>query len=117
MNILLAFALAAAASDWGAPARRTDAAPARAAASGRLDAVALRALERLYGLGMKVGGVSGRVVSLEAAGVTEIRMPTTSCRRQKNFDGQGNEVLRCAGAEFVRADGSVRAYEDVFFQL
>lgn len=88
-----------------------------AASSGRLDAAALRGLARVYGLAVKVGGVSGRVVSLEEAGVTELRLPTASCRRQKNFDGQGNEVLRCAGAEFVNADGATRAYEDVFFQL
>lgn len=88
-----------------------------AASSGRLDAAALRGLARVYGLAVKVGGVSGRVVSLEEAGVTELRLPTASCSRQKDFDGQGNEVLRCAGAEFVNADGATRAYEDVFFQL
>lgn len=77
----------------------------------------LKSLAKAYGLRMRVGGTFGRVVTLDQAGVRAIHLPEGDCVRVKDFDGQGNETLRCVGAVFTRANGTTGAYEDVWFQL
>ena len=91
--------------------------PEGSAARGELGWAALAALEAGFGLRMKVGGANEPAVPLERAGVVSISLPTAACERVEDFDGQGNETLRCAGAFFRRADGKVGVYEDVWFEL
>ena len=81
----------------------------------RLDAGDLERLHRAYGFGLRVGGVRTRTLSPREAGVAEIALSDSPSRRLFNFDGQGDDVMRRDGATFVRADGGVRSYEDVFF--
>lgn len=82
---------------------------------GRLDAAALSALGKTYGLGMKVGGFAKPPMSLAKAGVVALWFSTTPATRHANFDGDGNDVSHQDGAVFTRADGSVGAYSDIWF--
>lgn len=83
----------------------------------RLDAIELRALEKAYGLRMKVGGILAKPVRLAAAGVVSIALSGAESKLVKDFDGQGNRVTRREGARFTRADGSSSSYEDVWFEV
>jgi len=69
--------------------------------------------ERL-GLRMRIGGLSGKTVTLDEAGVRSIRLSAGKVRRTRDFDGRGNDVMRQDGASFLRADGSRGRYEDVW---
>ena len=89
--------------------------PPGTAAKGELGFAALAALEAAFGLRMKIGGGNRPAVPLEKAGVIAISLPSGACERVKDFDGQGNETMRCAGASFRRPDGSSGVYEDVWF--
>ncbi|MBI3548245.1 MAG: hypothetical protein HY078_04240 [Elusimicrobia bacterium] len=86
------------------------------AAKARLGKEELAALGRAYGLGLRVGGIQGATITLEAAGVREIRLSGATSVRTENFDGRGDLVARREGAVFVRDDGSTGGYEDVFFR-
>ena len=91
--------------------------PPGALSRGELGWAALVALEAAYGLRVKVGGSARPAVTLEDAGVVGLSLPTGACRTVKDFDGQGNDTMRCAGAVFQRADGGAGVYEDVFFAV
>ena len=96
-------------------AEREGVLPEGTLAGGRLDARSLAALAKAYGLGMRRGSLTARTISLEEAGVGEIRLSNAPSMRTADFDGQGSDVVRRAGASFVRADGTTGSYEDVFF--
>lgn len=81
---------------------------------GVLDAAALVALEKAYGLKMKLGGMNREPVSLARAGVAEIALSRAPIQRAANFDGQGNDLLLQPGAVFKRADGSTGGYMNVW---
>lgn len=83
----------------------------------RLDAEELRALEKAYGLRIKVGGILAKPVRLSAAGIVSIALSRAESTLVKDFDGQGNRVTRRDGARFTRADGSSSSYEDVWFEV
>ncbi|MBI4348525.1 MAG: hypothetical protein HY553_16920 [Elusimicrobia bacterium] len=83
---------------------------------GRLNAEELAALERRYGLGMRIGSLAGRTVSLKEAGIAEIRLSDAKPRRIRDFDGQKNDLMRQTGALFTRTDGTEGVYEDVWFR-
>lgn len=81
----------------------------------RLLAFDLAALGARYGLKMKLGGLNRPAVTLNQAGVVEIKLSRKEVFKVKDFDGQGNDVSRKPGAEFTRPDGTTGAYEDVWF--
>ncbi|MBI3550605.1 MAG: hypothetical protein HY078_16325 [Elusimicrobia bacterium] len=85
-------------------------------ASGDLGPSALRALESRYGLGMRVGGVKGATVSLEAAGIAAIRLSRAASGAAAPLNAI-DDVVRRDGAVFVRADGTIGSYEDVLLQV
>lgn len=90
--------------------------PAGSLADAELDAAELESLRSRYGLGMRVGGLKARTVSLREAGVNSVNLSRAAPMRIADFDGQGNETLRQEGATFLRADGSTGAYEDIWFK-
>ncbi|MBI5209175.1 MAG: hypothetical protein HY927_04290 [Elusimicrobia bacterium] len=98
-----------------AKARRQGVLPSGAAQPDRLSREDLADLGRVYGLGMRIGGLFNKTVLLAQAGVREIVLSGSPSRLTKDFDGQGNDVVKREGAFFVRQDGSKGAYEDVFF--
>lgn len=81
----------------------------------RLDEAALAALAKAYGLKMKVGGFNAPPVSLAEAGVQAIALSTEPVERAREFDGRGNFLSLQAGAVFLRADGTVGTYVNVWF--
>jgi hypothetical protein len=81
----------------------------------RLDARDLRRLGKVYGLGMKLGGLHGKVVSLREAGVAAIALSDARSAMTPDFDGRGNGLSRREGALFVRTDGSLGEYADLWF--
>ncbi|MBI3549473.1 MAG: hypothetical protein HY078_10580 [Elusimicrobia bacterium] len=97
-------------------AERQGAVPTGTLHRGILRSGDLAALGRAYGFGMRVGGVLGRTLTLEAAGVREIHLARGEAEREFDFDGRGDDIVRRAGAVFVRADGSRGGYADVFFR-
>lgn len=88
--------------------------PQDARARGLLDAQALAALERAYGLKMKVGGFNREPVSLETAGVREISFNEAPAEPAREFDGRGNALSLQEGAAFSRRDGSRGIYANVW---
>lgn len=88
--------------------------PKDARARGILDAEALAALERAYGLKMKVGGFNRAPVSLETAGVREISFSEAPAEPAREFDGRGNGLSLQEGAAFSRRDGSRGIYANVW---
>ncbi|MBI5883754.1 MAG: hypothetical protein HZB91_11695 [Elusimicrobia bacterium] len=98
-------------------ARRQGVLPAVAADPARLGPEDLASLGKAYSLGMRVGGLLKKTVTLEEAGVSEIFLSASPSVWSENFDGQGNDVVRRDGARFIRPDGSAGAYEDVFFRF
>ncbi|MBI3550136.1 MAG: hypothetical protein HY078_13950 [Elusimicrobia bacterium] len=97
-------------------AEREGVLPRGIARRGRLGPKELRALEKAYGLKMRVGSFLQEAVSLRTAGVREIVLSNAASEFQPNFDGQNDDALTRAGAHFVRADGSRGEYCDVFFR-
>ncbi|MBI5201561.1 MAG: hypothetical protein HY925_08260 [Elusimicrobia bacterium] len=87
-----------------------------AAKDGWLDAAALAALETRVGLRVRVGGLNAKAISLKEAGVARLRLSASEPVRVADFDGQGNDTMRQAGARFERLDGSQGDYEDVWFR-
>lgn len=84
------------------------------AASGVLDARALSALERAYGLKIRLGGLHGRTIALAQAGVRGIALSKSPAQRIENFDGRNNDLLAQPGAVFLRADGTVGTYMNIW---
>ena len=84
--------------------------------AGILGASDLGALEKAYGLKMRVGGLNGPAKSLAAAGIAAISFTGAKVETAANFDGQGNDAARQEGAVFLRRDGTTGAYEDVWFK-
>lgn len=82
--------------------------------AGVLDADALAALEKAYGLRMKLGGFHSKTVSLAEAGVKAIALSSAAPERVSNFDGRRNDLLVQPGAVFLRADGSTGYYMNVW---
>ncbi|MBI4348780.1 MAG: hypothetical protein HY553_18215, partial [Elusimicrobia bacterium] len=82
------------------------------AKDGWLDAGRLAAA----GLRIRLGGLRGKTVSLKEAGVARIRVSDAAPVRVEDFDGQGNDTMRQAGARFERLDGTAGDYEDVWFK-
>ena len=91
--------------------------PAGTLDGGRLGAKELAALGRAYGLGIRVGGLLKRTISLQKAGVIGVSLSQAPSVRDLNFDGQGDDVVRREGAFFTRADGTTGSYEDIFFEV
>lgn len=77
----------------------------------------LAALEKAYGLKMRVGGLQKKAVSLREAGVKSLALSDEPSRLVRDFDGQGNDVMHQDGAVFTRADGSQGTYSDVWFSF
>lgn len=85
-------------------------------ATNKLYAGDLARLEKAYGLGMKIGGMNGRVVSLREAGVMALFLSDEPSGAIRDIDGRGNGLSRRAGAAFVRGDGSRGEYADLWFR-
>ncbi|MBI5623764.1 MAG: hypothetical protein HY924_08305 [Elusimicrobia bacterium] len=98
-------------------ARRQGVLPPHAPDLARLGPEDLAKLGKAYGLGMRVGGLLKKTVSLQEAGVRELVLSASPSVLYKDFDGQGDDVVRREGARFIRPDGSEGAYEDVFFRF
>jgi hypothetical protein len=81
---------------------------------GVLNAEALAALEKAYGLRMKVGGLNKKAISLAQAGVASISLASAPTRFVHDYDSRGNGLMLQAGAVFTRADGSTGAYMNVW---
>jgi hypothetical protein len=88
--------------------------PPDARARGLLDASALAALEKAYGLKMKVGGFNRVPVTLKTAGVKEISFSEAPAEPAREFDGRGNGLSLHPGAAFSRPDGSRGIYANVW---
>lgn len=84
------------------------------AETGVLDEKALRALEKAYGLKMRVGGMHGRTVSLAEAGVRGISLSRRPTQMIDDFDGRGNGLMVQPGAVFLRADGTTGSYMNIW---
>ncbi|MBI3548773.1 MAG: hypothetical protein HY078_07035 [Elusimicrobia bacterium] len=82
-----------------------------------LDSADLRKLEAAYGLRMRIGGLRGKDVSMEQAGIRSLRLSKAADRARDNFDGRGDSVLERPGATFTRTDGTQGTYADVFFRV
>ena len=85
-----------------------------ARARGLLDAADLAALERAYGLKMKVGGFNRAPISLAEAGVRELAFSEAPAEPKREFDGRGNGLSLQQGAGFTRRDGTRGIYADVW---
>ncbi|MBI5245751.1 MAG: hypothetical protein HY923_01110 [Elusimicrobia bacterium] len=79
-----------------------------------LDAKALKAMEKAYGLKMKVGGMNREPISLEAAGIEAIALSREATQRAIDFDGQSNDLVVQPGAVFLRKDGTTGSYMNVW---
>lgn len=96
----------------------------KAAADGKLPAAVLEtmrlgppelaALEKAYGLRLRVGGFGGKDLTFAEAGVSEVGLSAAKSVRQNSFDGQGTDLVRRAGAAFARADGTIGDYADLW---
>lgn len=73
-------------------------------------------LEEACGLRMKMGGLRGDALTLYGAGVESIVLSDKRSRREKDFDGRGNDVSRREGARFKKRGGSESSYEDIWFR-
>jgi hypothetical protein len=87
---------------------------AAVADTGVLDEESLKALENAYGLKMRVGGLHGRTLTLAEAGVRGIALSKNQTKRLEDFDGRGNALMVQPGAVFLRADGSVGNYMNIW---
>jgi len=83
---------------------------------GILDASALAALEKAYGLKMKPGGFNRKAVSLASLGIKSIALSLEPTQRAPDFDGQGNDLVVQPGAVFLRADGTTGSYMNVWLK-
>ncbi|MDD5301666.1 MAG: hypothetical protein PHS14_01045 [Elusimicrobia bacterium] len=81
-----------------------------------LDSDALAALEKAYGLRMKVGGFNHEAVSLAEAGVKAIALSQAPAQRVADFDDQANDLLVQPGAVFLRRDGTTGTYMNVWLK-
>jgi hypothetical protein len=79
-----------------------------------LDAKALLALEKAYGLKMKVGGMNKEPITLAKAGVAAIALSRAPVQRAVDFDGSDNDLLLQPGAAFLRTDGTAGTYMNVW---
>lgn len=79
-----------------------------------LDAKALKAMEKAYGLKMKVGGMNREPISLAAAGIEAISLSNQPTQRAVDFDGQSNDLVVQPGAVFLRKDGTTGSYMNVW---
>lgn len=81
---------------------------------GILDAHALAALEKAYGLRMKVGGLNKPAIPLAQAGVKSIALSRAPVSRVTDFDGNQNDLMLQNGAVFQRTDGTTGTYMNVW---
>lgn len=88
----------------------------KAGSDGRLDAEELAALSRQRGLRLLLGGLKGRAARLEDAGVAAVRLSAAPVRRERDFDGWGDDLMVQEGAVFERTDGSTGAYADAWLR-
>ena len=79
-----------------------------------LDEKDLAALEKAYGLKMKVGGLNKEAISLKKAGVSAIALSKAAPQRANDFDGQQNDLMMQPGAVFLRSDGTTGTYMNVW---
>lgn len=83
----------------------------------KLDTKDLKVLEKKYGLQIKTDGYNSDAKSLESAGITEIDLgKTDKTESVNNFDGQGNLLMKQAGATF-KINGQEREYADVWHTI
>ncbi|MBI5244483.1 MAG: hypothetical protein HY922_12525 [Elusimicrobia bacterium] len=90
--------------------------PQAALKSGFLGPAELLALERAYGLRVRVGSFNAKAVSLKEAGVAGLKLSGSETLCDEDFDGQGNVLARREGAGFLRPDGSTGDYGAVWLQ-
>lgn len=81
-----------------------------------LDSGALAALEKAYGLRMKIGGFNRKAVSLAEAGIKAIALSQAPTQRVSDFDDQSNDLLVQPGAVFLRRDGTTGTYMNVWLK-
>lgn len=83
---------------------------------GWLEQSDLAALEKDYGLRVRIGSLRARSVSLREAGIARVRLSDAAPRRIRNFDRLKNDLMRQEGARFAKLDGTIGVYEDVWFR-
>ncbi|MEK7744499.1 MAG: hypothetical protein AAB578_08950, partial [Elusimicrobiota bacterium] len=83
----------------------------------RLDAQALSALEKAYGLGVLVGGLNGRAVPFKEARVSVLWLPSGPPQTFQNFDGLSNYLTWVRNARFQRPNKTASRYVDVWFVI
>ncbi len=86
----------------------------RALEEQRLNSGDLAALEKAYGLKMKVGGFNKPAISLAQAGVKAIALSRGKITRVHDFDARGNDLMLQDGAVFLLADGKTAIYGDAW---
>lgn len=82
----------------------------------RLTKADLEALEDSWGLRARVGGLKGRDVRLTELGVVRLDLAGPVGARHEDFDGRGNALTEAAGAQAVLADGTRRAYGELWLR-
>lgn len=95
---------------------REDVIPKASADRRWLDAADLEALEKAYGLKMKVGGMNKPPVTLAKAGVAAIALSYEPALRTNDFDGQDNDLVVQPGAVFLRTDGTSGTYMNIWLK-
>jgi hypothetical protein len=90
--------------------------PQEALDRGMLDSASLAALEKAYGLKMKVGGFNHKDISLAEAGIQAIALSQAPTQRVPDFDDQSNDLLVQPGAVFLRRDGTSGTYMNVWLK-
>ena len=79
-----------------------------------LDANDIKLLEEKYGFKIKLNGYEDASISLLDIGITEINLSqTNNTNLNKNFDGQGNDIMTQDGATF-KINGEEREYADIW---
>lgn len=79
-----------------------------------LDANDIKLLEEKYGFKIKVEGYGDESISLLDIGITEINLAQTNATKlQKDYDGQGNDLMTQEGATFTM-NGEEREYADIW---
>lgn len=90
--------------------------PAQSLAGGRLRAEDVVALEDAWGLRVRVGGLRAPAQRLSELGVVELSLGRPDGERIADYDGRGNDLSPGRGAEAVFADGTRRAYGDLWLK-
>lgn len=90
--------------------------PARTLDEGALRPEDLQALEDAWGLRVRVGGLRAPALRLSELGVVGLALGRPNAERIADYDGRGNDLTPGHGAEALFADGSRRAYGDLWLK-